>query len=209
MCCKAIDTSYDAILTIDSGADLLQGDYFFNRSTDKNFEKSVTDNRIRTLSVEYKNYIECRFRSTNNTMSEFNIIASRIAYDLSLTKKEDYPEEIKSFIETNELIEAAYVLDKNGVKITETIFAYQINSKNRKAIFKASEVGSDYSSKIFFYKVMRDSNRFYVSEPYVSCASGNLCTTVSTVFMDENADEYVLCLDFNSDKQNISISCLL
>jgi hypothetical protein len=81
--------------------------------------------------------------------------------------------------------------------------------KNRKAIFKPSLIGSDYSSKIFYYKVMRDSKRFYVSDPYISCASGNLCTTVSTVFMDENADEYVLCLDFNSDKQDIAISCLL
>jgi len=37
----------------------------------------------------------------------------------------------------------------------------------------------------------------YVTEPYVSLATGNLCITISSVFKNIDGREYILCIDFN------------
>jgi EAL domain-containing protein (putative c-di-GMP-specific phosphodiesterase class I) len=207
MCCKNIDTNSEALIAVDTGVDLLQGKYFYDINTDGELKKEKIDTKINMLEKDLKGYLDCKLNSSNNLLSQFNLIASKIAYELSLTTFDEYEKIIRQLLKLNQFIECIYVLDKNGIKILETIFAKGKRAKNRKSIFKSSHIGSDHSSREYYYKLIRSGSGLFISEPYISCASGNLCITVSTIFMDKNADKFILCIDFDSDKNDYYLSC--
>ena len=155
MCCKKVESATDALLSIDSGADLLQGKLFYCRERDGELSKDSLDSKIETLTNDIKVYMDCKFNRSNNLLSELSLIASKMAYELTLSTIDEYEKKMRQFLKMNDSIECIFILNIHGIKITESIFAKGRRAKNRKSIFKPYHIGSDHSSKDFYFKVIR------------------------------------------------------
>ena len=92
-------------------------------------------------------------------------------------------------------IECVYVLDHRGQQVTETIFnTHEIPPQS--LLFRPAEIGTDHSLKVYYNQLIDSELSHYITDPYVSMASGQLCQTLSSMFRDgSNERMFVLCVD--------------
>jgi hypothetical protein len=90
-----------------------------------------------------------------------------------------------------------YVLDDNGIQVTETICSAAITQRPGTAMFRPARRGTDHSLKEYYYVLIDVELAKYTTDPYVSLASGKLCRTISTNFRDAGNRPYILCVDVN------------
>lgn len=53
--------------------------------------------------------------------------------------------------------------------------------------------------KKYFYFLMNTGLDRYLIGPYISLATGNLCSTISCICRDKNGRRFILCIDFNPE----------
>ena len=91
--------------------------------------------------------------------------------------------------------ECAYILDENGIQLTNTCFPDDILSKLRVSkLFTPGKKGSDHSLKTYFYRSSL-TRQPYMSLPYISNATGTVCLTMVMPFENSGFNFY-FCVDF-------------
>lgn len=108
-------------------------------------------------------------------------------------KKEDLEDEekIEELFINYPFVELYYVLDKNGVQISDNY----INPIFLKRISKGGK-GLDRSDRGYYKKVVEEG-RCIVTKPYKSISSPDITATVSVPIKRQNEIEYIVCLDLN------------
>ncbi len=190
---EGIETPEEALKVLELNTDMLQG-YLLGRPSqigDVDI-KSITDT-INSISSKYIEERNCRLKKEENEIKHFIRIIDRIAAEL--IKGEMYlPEEtLKALIKEDRTIECAYILDEHGLQASETVINSWIkNSRSR--IFQPDDPGSDQSNKDYFYSLINGNER-YITEPYISTATGSLCITISRRYRDPEGNQRILCVD--------------
>ena len=94
--------------------------------------------------------------------------------------------------------ECAYLLHQNGIQSTDTIFreAAGMVRRTRGHVFTPTHAGADNSMKRYYHELMNAGTGRYVSEPYVSHATGTVCITHSRLATGVDGETFVLCVDF-------------
>lgn len=91
-------------------------------------------------------------------------------------------------------IQCAYLIDLEGIQITETVFNPAADIRHR-SLFKPASRGADHSLKDYVYHIRSlDAPRF-LSGVYLSRATGTLCRTVSVRTCTRTKTPVILCLD--------------
>lgn len=57
----------------------------------------------------------------------------------------------------------------------------------------------------YFYPLIGSNRKRYTTEPYISLASGNLCITISSVFIAADNTKYIFCADFKTSEDSYNI----
>jgi hypothetical protein len=84
-------------------------------------------------------------------------------------------------------IEAVYLLKENGVQISDTFLNKDIEI-NKNKIFHPAKLGDNHDLKEYYYNLKYKN--IYISDVYISKATGNKCITISKKILDK-----ILCLD--------------
>ena len=98
----------------------------------------------------------------------------------------------------NKIIECAYILDEYGIQLSNTICFYDKKEVKENLIFYSARMGTDHSMEKYYYPLINARLKKYITEPYVSLATGNLCITISKLFTNIDNKKYILCMDFNA-----------
>ena len=86
-------------------------------------------------------------------------------------------------------LEAIYLIDaKTSKQINDTIIE---NSNDR---FKPSKAGEEHYLKNYYYITLESKQGIYITNKYISYASGNICKTFARKFELED-NSYIICLD--------------
>lgn len=86
-------------------------------------------------------------------------------------------------------LEAMYLIDvKTSKQINDTIIE---NSNDR---FKPSKEGEEHYLKEYYYITLESKRGIYMTNNYISSASGNICKTFARKF-DLQSKSYIICLD--------------
>jgi len=98
-------------------------------------------------------------------------------------------------------VESLCLLDESGVQVSESVFNGNGRSKRNPVLFRPSPKGADHTMKDYFYFLMEAglNKTSYVTEPYLSMASGTSCVTLSSLFKNVNGKRYILCMEINTD----------
>jgi hypothetical protein len=91
-------------------------------------------------------------------------------------------------------VECFFVLDAQGVQITDTVWGSGRTVKPN-GLFRPARKGADHSLKDYYYLLIDAFVNRYRTEPYISQASGHLCVTLSGLFRDAGNNNHVLCVD--------------
>ena len=86
-------------------------------------------------------------------------------------------------------IEALYLIDSNAKQIGATILCC-----DTKSFYEPTKDGCDHSFKEYYIGTKDTPNEFYLTEEYISVASGDICRTYARSFELEE-QQFTLCID--------------
>lgn len=199
---EGIETEEEAMKAIELGADMLQG-YYFSRpqpidvSLIKNFKTPV-----RKLANHYSRYLSEKINIQKKRHKEYSDTIKDVLDDLSEYEEKRFDFKLMEIIDTYDIFECLYILDPNGIQVTDTITPFANYSKQKGLIFHPAEKGEDHSLKKYYYFLKNMKLSKYITEPYISLATGNLCITMSCVFKNAENNKFILCADLNPDYLN-------
>lgn len=198
-----IGTEAEAMMVMELGADMIQGPVFSEGINIENVNLSDIKEKTRQLSIEYKDYMIEEINAKEKAHEDYNNIINNIIDRLSKEDSKKFDIIIDKIVEDYSILECVYILDNNGCQVTDTATRCKNMLSQKALIFQPAKKGTNHSLKKYYYFPKSMHLDRYVTEPYVSLATGNLCITISANFKNSLNDEYILCVDFNPDYINI------
>ncbi|MFL0252590.1 EAL domain-containing protein [Clostridium neuense] len=201
--CEEIETEQEAMIIMELGADMLEGEYFKNgKEIDAEHMRELKE-FIGKTAINYKDYMQEEIHAREDIHKSYDDIINKVLEKLSKAKEDKFQKIIDEVIEKYSELECVYILDKSGIQIGNTSTKCINMREQRALIFQPAKNGTDHSLKKYYYYLKSMSLEKYVTEPYISLATGNLCITISATFKNVDNNEYILCIDFNPDYINM------
>lgn len=198
---EGVETQEEALYLLDMGVDMIQG-YFFSRPQRRNMlEKQAVTGRIEGLGEVFKRTFLKRLGAKKFQMSRFYATIMEAQMELRPRSPDRFDDALEELVGRFAFVEGAYILDEGGRQATEYLSNRQGRTKRRSMVFQPFPKGSDHTMKDYYYSLVEEgaSKSSYVTEPYLSMASGNSCATISSIFTNEDKNRYILCLDVNTE----------
>lgn len=198
---NGVENEEDALVALELGADMLQGSYF---SKPQRTETSTTlglKARIVFVASRFKRLMTEKVGRDKDRKNRYEKIASEIFAMVGESPLEKAGQDFPDYLKNYSQLECLYLLDQDGVQVTETACNFQKVSGRKKYLFQPAPKGTDHSLKDYYYSLVYNGLERYFTEPYISLASGNLCVTASGILKSaEDGKPYVLCMDIDVTK---------
>lgn len=189
---EGVETVDEVITCMLMGVDYFQG-FYFSRP-DKFNTLFSNDTRIRLEAAAQKLNISIKKNPTVVTMQVETY--KRIIYDLinrlTCSDGTNYDRELEEYLADHDELEAAFLIDKNGVQITQTVMHPDQEIMNG---FSPAVPGDNHGIKNYFYAVSEQIEDPFISGWYISAATGMSCKTISSKFYSKTGDFIVACVD--------------
>jgi EAL domain-containing protein (putative c-di-GMP-specific phosphodiesterase class I) len=196
---EGVETRDEALNCVECGADMLQG-FFFSKPQHviPTGHGEYLGILAKAITAEYRERRLAKAKARAARNITYQHIADILVKRMEKTRLEEFGTHLTELIDRAPFVEALYILDDAGVQVTDGVVNPQANVRTGGSLFRVPEKGVDHSMKDYFY-IQRASKARYISEPYVSLASGRLCVTLSTSFRDSKHDDYILCIDIRAE----------
>lgn len=198
-----IKTKEEALTVIELGADMIEGKYFGNSLEIKDDFIDMAKETVESLATDYRTYMVDKIGLEKERHRKYEKVIENILEDLSKRKQDEFDDKLKEVINSYNVLECVYVLNENGIQITDTFTCCKDMISQKALIFHPAAKGTNHSLKKYYYFLKNMALNKYVTEPYVSLATGNLCITISAIFIVSDSKEYILCIDFNPNDINL------
>lgn len=200
---EGVERMEEIMTVLQYGAHLLQG-FYIAKPEDLDCERiSEINSAVIKVANEQKAFLaaymtdQCRINK--HIRSDYEAIRRRVEYECSGVD-EVY---LSRILSEYDLVECAYVIGEDGKQKTDTIFCNSQGEVHHKTLFSPYRRGDDATLKAYYYVLKTTHQHLYVSEEYLSLATGNRCITVSG-YCTLGSEHVILCLDII--KENCSIT---
>ena len=193
---EGIETEAEALSCLERGADLVQGFYFARPQPPDSscLERGLEyASRLRAVLTDH---MVRKFTNRKLQYKQYNDMADRITAVVEMSRPADYQVVMENALARFPAAECAYVIHESGRQITPIIFNPSCDHRKRSTIFGPSPVGGNLSAREYFMYLGTNQRR-YVTHPYVSMATGNVCVTISNRVSLSSGESYVVCVDIN------------
>lgn len=193
---EGVETEEEAIEVLRLGSHMIQG-YYFSIPLEFYDEGNIlSGNKINSLSKRFNEYMHRQIIEERDKNKKLNRIVDGAVKQLTGIPSHFFDEQLSGLLQSNELAECAYVLDEKGFQISDTVCFYEKEVEN--LIFFSACRGTDHSMEKYYYPLISAKLRKFVTEPYISLATGNLCITISKSFVNCENQRFILCVDFKT-----------
>jgi EAL domain-containing protein (putative c-di-GMP-specific phosphodiesterase class I) len=194
---EGVETEAEALAALELGVDVMQG-YYFARPAPGVESLALCQRRMRQVAANFRSYALEKIAAKQTKRGVFEAVAEGIAHELARLAAPELDRHLAGLLSEHPYLECLYVLDAEGVQVSGTVCDPDKLDTKRRAIFWPAPKGADQSLKRY-YLLLKAGLERYVSEPYISLASGKLCLTVSCWFIDRDRQRRILCADFTSE----------
>lgn len=199
---EGVETRSEAIQVLKLGGQVIQGFYFARPGNDFVLKAELIAKTAEVVDA-YKALLLKELDDYNQKCLAYTQTVNGMIKALAVV---DHPDEfdgqLTKCLTGAEAVDCAYVLDESGIQCSDTVGAKNIGACE-KLVFHSAKMGVDHSIKNFYYNLIKRKQDTYISEPYVSMATGSLCITYSRVFRLA-AKKYILCVDFLETQQPLA-----
>ncbi len=196
---EGVESEEEAIQILKLGGHMIQGYYFAEPQEISGNSDIFSSQKIEALSRRFNRFMKNIIIEERNEGRKLNGIVSSSIRELSRVSDSDFDAKLLDIIWDNKIIECAYILDQHGVQISNTICFMDKNDVKKNLIFYSAKKGTDHSMERYYYPLASARLSRYITEPYVSLATGSLCITASRFFTNSEHKRYILCMDFTAD----------
>lgn len=190
---EGVETPGEALTTLELGADLLQGFYLARPHGVEGLALDQATAGVRLLAGQFKARMVERISERRQTHRRYTILINEILCRLGPACSRHFDTVLTQLAPSLEGVECLYVLNEDGLQVTQTIFVDGVPPP--RGIFRPAARGADHSLKEYYYVLLDVELQKYTTEPYVSMATGHVCRTISTCFRDVDNRLHILCVD--------------
>lgn len=176
-------------LGMKSSINLFQGYYFSKPKNEISYEneKKIIE-KINKIGKLFKDRNISGINKKREVIEKYELIANEMV-DKIQNIEESYGFLKKKFEKYLD-IEAIYLIDANSSKqINDTILNINTNK-----MFRPTKQNDEHYLKEYFYITLESKRGIYLSQKYISYATGNICKTFAKKFIVGNTN-FILCLD--------------
>jgi len=218
---EGVETREEAWASLELGADLIQGYYFsvpletqqletdniflnFKHPDSLNLERTGTNNwkaRVDQLTADHKDSTLENLRIKRSRLRRYDMLTRDIQAELGKCEQEELDQNLKKLVHFYPLMECFYILNESGVQITDRVFVNPKSVRDHGCLFHPSPKGSDHSMRDYYFMLFEAGldRLTFVTEPYLSMASGTLCVTYARIFRNTKNHRFMLCTDINAN----------
>jgi EAL domain-containing protein (putative c-di-GMP-specific phosphodiesterase class I) len=196
---EGVETAPQALRVLELGADLLQGYYLARPAPPESALDDTVLETVYLLAAEFRQHLVHGVRARHARSREHTRIARTLSAALASVDPDQFDEALRDQLGAFPSVECMYVLNDSGVQESETVFAPAKAPSMKKFIFHPARRGDDHSMKEYVM-LLRAGLPMYVTEPYVSLASGRLCRTLSVGFYHPRGHSHILCIDLDENE---------
>jgi|WetSurMetagenome_2_1015567.scaffolds.fasta_scaffold00008_132 EAL domain-containing protein (putative c-di-GMP-specific phosphodiesterase class I) len=199
---EGVETQGEADAALDLGAELAQGFYFAKPMPPEVLAPGASAGLMReTCSRLKRRAVERLAQRKNDARTHQDILDWAIGL-LGSSSQAEFEAFLRRMVDKNDFLECAYIVDEAGIQCTSTVFSGKKRVVDGRLFIPAAQ-GADHSAKEYFYSLVEAGLDRYTTDPYVSLASGSLCTTLSGPFCIGSGRRFVLCLDINAVRPSV------
>lgn len=196
---EGVETENELFTAIRCGAQFIQGYYFSKPELPGHLSEEELSDRLDRAAAGYV----CHATQRMNREREIRLRRDRMMFswlealwEVPAVERESVLAALVSSAPTADF-ECAYLLDPHGIQTTDTIFGEGRGVlRARGHVFTPTHAGADNSMKRYYHELMNAGTGRYVSEPYVSHATGTVCVTHSQLSESRTDIPLILCVDF-------------
>jgi EAL domain-containing protein (putative c-di-GMP-specific phosphodiesterase class I) len=190
---EGIETHEQALLTIEVGADMVQGFYFSKPDPFIN-DSPQLDQLMTQLLNEQRMKAKQQSLVLDHDFRRFNTYFERAI--TRFIDGESFTNSVQNLFDEPKAIRC-YLLDEYGLQIGKAIHTpnFVLNTEIR---FKplANSSNANWSQKHYHYRAMRNPGKTQVTSPYLSLTGSHMCITVSKA-VEILGTPYVICCDLD------------
>lgn len=193
---EGVERFEDIVTCHELGADLMQGFFFSRPKPPEEAAAHCCQEKIASVFSEIRSRMVNHYTRRMRRQEDVNTVLTRILDGLTPIPPTAFDDLLIEIIRECEEVECIYVLDNNGIQVSDTVFRQPPKARN--SLFAPVKKGAEHQLKSYYLAVAHSGMELFCSDPYLSLASGNLCLTVSTAFSGIDKQRYILCVDFQS-----------
>ena len=195
---EGVETQEEAIQILKLGGHMMQGYFFSSPREICDGIDDLSNDKIEMISKSFNQYMKKKLNEEKKKNQQLNKIVNNCIKELVGGSYHEFDNKLLHITWSYNNIECAYILDENGIQISNTIRFCSENEVKDNLIFYSARAGTDHTMDKYYYPLISAGLSKYITEPYVSLATGNLCITISKVFKNIDNQRYILCIDFNT-----------
>ena len=185
---EGVEDEYAICLAMKSNINLFQGYYFCKPVFE--IDTFLIDKIITTIveiGTIFKKITINSINKKRDLVNNYHLVSDQIIEQFRYIN--DAQEIMIKELNNNLDLEAMYLIDVDSSKqIHDTV----INNRNDR--FTPSKGGDEQYLKEYYYITLESKQGIYLSNKYISYATGNICKTFARKFKLEN-ESYIICLD--------------
>lgn len=189
---EGIENQDEALLAMDTDADMVQGYYFARPTADGRSHDNLSEN-IGQLHKEYANHQRQGRLTFQSQLVTFESMMTACA---DLIRLDHSFEESSKVLLEQEGCRRIFLLDEQGYQITRTIAPSHTESDSHYHPLKQAQ-GANWARRKYFQRAIESPNRVYISRPYLALPDASIDVTFAMAFNRHNK-LYVLCCDVDS-----------
>ncbi|MCL4441509.1 MAG: EAL domain-containing protein [Firmicutes bacterium] len=196
---EGVERVEEAIAALDFGVDMIQGFHFSEPREISSIPFDNLTGRMENVASVFKEHALQRITLKNIQDREYEAILNSVINELKDLRPADFDKKLGEVITRHGYLECIYILDESAIQISHTICNQTMLSARTRPAFRPAPCGTDHSLKDYYYLLAGTGMKKCVTEPYISLASGNLCTTISAYFENAYRQKFIICIDTNSN----------
>lgn len=189
---EGVETVDEVITCMILGVDYFQG-FYFHKPEQFNYLFS-NEARMRVEEAAQKLNISIKNNPTvvNMKIESYKRIIYELVNRLACMNHSDYNAELRSYVNEHNEIECAFLIDKKGFQITDTVMTPNAEILDG---YHPAVIGVNHDIKNYFYAIKEQIEDPFISGWYISNATGKSCKTISSKFYGKNGEMIVVCVD--------------
>ncbi|OEH84328.1 hypothetical protein BHU72_11015 [Desulfuribacillus stibiiarsenatis] len=191
---EGVETLEEAVQALELGADFLQGYYFTKPAVLEGMVVDQTREKMQLVAEAFRKNTIKKIRSKKVEYETYDFIIHQVIEELKKVSPSQFDIVLYNMAKMFLNLECMYILDESGMQVSSTVFCQRQPCENRGFVYQPAEKGADHSLKNYYLFLSSGQNK-HITDSYISLASGNPCVTVSTAFVNQENQKYILCVD--------------
>lgn len=197
---EGAETVDEVVTCMLCGADFFQGYYFSKPLPPQDFCKLELEEKMTLVAQSMNETVKQRQQLEHACKTNYVHIINHLIDQLQTICPDEYESVMLRFVTENAEVECVFLLDIYGVQISDTIILPESLGDPHFAFFAPAVKGDRHNIKNYYYAVKEGLEDPFISDWYISNATGKSCKTISSKFLDKEGNPIIVCVDMKYEQ---------